>query len=242
MWWLVACEVPDDVDAGEVAGAPDPWDALVAEAALHFGFEAFVGGDEVVDDSPSGLAGVAWGEDDVAARVVAGPRGQALTFDGEREFVYVADADVLDLAGEGTLLAWMRADPRDGGPRAYPILDKYAFVDGAWTGYAAYLDGAQPYAGVYAGVETGEECGGPAIGVFDDGEWHLYAATFDGEALAVTVDGVEAARCAWSRPAWANGDFLEVGTRGGEYFFRGALDDVTVVPRALSGEEIAALL
>jgi hypothetical protein len=220
----------------------DAWESLVAEAVLHLGFDAEGDGDALVDDSPSGLHAIAHDEDHLAARLVPGPRGNALTFDGVAEFVYLPDADVLDVPGPLTLLAWMRAVPRTDAPRAYPILDKYAYVDGAWTGYAAYLDGAQPYAGVYAGVDTATECGGPALGTFDDGAWHLFAATWDGAAVEVTVDAEVAATCTWTLPAAANTDFLEVGTRGGEFFFAGALDDVTVVPRALSVGELGALL
>lgn len=226
----------------EDAVAPDPWAPLVSEAVLHYGFEALAGPDGVVDDSPSRLDGIAYAEDDLAARIVPGPRGDALTFDGVRDFVYTPDADPLDLGGPLTLLAWIQATPRVEGAHAWPILDKYAYVAGAWTGYAAYLDGGQPYAGVYAGVETATECGGPSLGVFDDGAWHLYAAMFDGASLVVTVDASVAATCAWSLPPAANADFLEVGTRGGEYFFQGALDEVTLVPRSLTTEELTELL
>ncbi len=244
MLLLLACVSPDPAGPPAVDTADplpgDPWPALVAEAVLHLGFDALVAPDGVLDDSPSGLAGIAHDEADVARRTVPGPRGDALTFDGLADFVYVADADALDLAGPFTLLAWMRADPRDG-VRAWPLVDKYAYVDGAWTGYGAWLDGAQPYAGIYAGVETATECGGPGLGVFDDGRWHLYAAVFDGAALTVTVDADVAATCAWTLPATPNTDWLEVGTRGGSFFFAGALDEVTVLPRALGSDELVSI-
>lgn len=91
-------------------------------------------------------------------------------------------------------------------------------------------------------MDLATECGGPALGVFDDGAWHLFAATYDGDAVTVTVDAEVAASCPWTLPATPNADVLEVGTRGGEYFFTGALDDVTVVPRALAIEELGPLL
>lgn len=210
---LLACAAP-----------PDSAPVVDEDVVLHLGFE----GGSLVDDSPNALVAVPWPEDDVVDRIVAGPEGDALSFDGVQQFLYLEDTDSLDLGAAFTLTAWFQATPRETGARAWPIVDKYAYEDGAWTGYAAYLDGAQPYAGVYSGVESATECGGPALGVFDDGEWRAYEAVFDGESLTVSVDGEVAATCPWTLPAAANADYLEIGTRGGEYLFQGALDEITV--------------
>jgi hypothetical protein len=63
---------------------------------------------------------------------------------------------------------------------------------------------------------------------------------FDGTDVTVSVDAARVASCAWTAPALPNGDRLEIGTRGGQYLLRGALDEVLVVPRAVSDEEIDA--
>lgn len=237
---LLACAAPEPAAGAAPDTAPaDPWSALAARAVLHLGFEELAA-DRAFDDSPSGLEALAWHEDDLPARAIPGPRGQALTFDGVEQFLYVEDTDALDLGATFTLMAWIRADPRDDDPE-WPILDKYAFA-GAWTGYGAWLDGGQPYAGVYAGVATATECGGARRGVFDDGAWHLYAARFDGVTVTVSVDAEVAARCDWTLAPSRNRDPLEIGTRGGSFFFKGALDELTVVPDALADDEIAALI
>jgi hypothetical protein len=234
---LLGCaapELPPSLDSAE-----DPWASVAASARLHLGFDSLTE-DAALDDSPSGFTATRWGSGDLRERVVDGPRGPALSFDGVDQFLYVEDDDRLDLESF-TVVAWIRADSREDAPE-WPILDKYALAAGAWTGYGAWLDGGQPFAGVYAGVTTGTECGGARRGVFDDGSWHLFAARFDGATVDVLVDGERAARCDWTLPPTANTDLLEVGTRGGSYFFRGALDEVTLLPYAAEDDVIAGLL
>lgn len=78
---------------------------------------------------------------------------------------------------------------------------------------------------------------------FLDGSWRFIAATFDGEAYRVYVDGVEIQKL--EQPGK-----LTIGTKApvmigsssgtGEYF-QGSLDDLRVFSRALTADEIAAL-
>lgn len=239
MLLLAGCAEPEPAPVPGDTAADDPWTTLAATAVLHLGFETLTE-ETAADDSPSGFSALRWGEGDLRDRVVDGPHGAALAFDGVDQFLYLDDAAALD-PEQFSVVAWIRADPRDDDPE-WPILDKYAFVAGAWTGYGAWLDGGQPYAGVYAGTSTATECGGARRGVFDDGEWHLYVARFDGVEVEVLVDGARVARCDWTLPPTANADFLEVGTRGGSYFFKGALDEVTLLPYAVTDEAIEALL
>jgi hypothetical protein len=105
---------------------------------------------------------------------------------------------------------------------------------------------------VYAGADSGIEAGSSAA--YNDGAWHLAAATLSSAGLLLYVDGslvasngaVTSASVftgSWTIGAaelgsWSNAPTLTTNSVG---YFTGALAGVGVLPSALTGAQIAAL-
>jgi hypothetical protein len=132
-----------------------------------------------------------------------------------------------------------------------PGMNKYIFSKGAFGcmqgSYGLYSgpnNGLMFYIGDENGFVRSPDAG---TGVWD-GKWHLVAGTYDGSAVRVYVDGVQAAT---GTPSSLPIDYsLDTGDDGyiGTYFgdcdvsFRGDLDEVSVWNKALPISDIYARL
>jgi hypothetical protein len=176
---------------------------------------------------------------------VSGRNGRALFFDGINDYVATDD---FGPAGrdERTIAMWARI-PRDvESKHAYALLSYGRNRRGqawqmSWNNETA--DG-QPRGVLRLGTS-----GQSLFGRTDlrDGQWHHLAATFDGAALRLYVDGVlEAEQSADSDFNTAAGDGaqpIQLGRNlAGPTFFRGAIDDVFIFDGALSETELVRLM
>ena len=190
-----------------------------------YGFEET--GTTAGDASGLGNAGTVTG----GATRAPGRFGSALSFDGADDLVRIRDAGPLNLASGMTLEAWVK--PAAGGG-ARTILLK-----GRRTGLSYALDaGASPGAQVSAGAETASARAASELPV---GAWRHLAATYDGAALRLYVNGAKVATAARPGPLTPGDGALTIG--GNELagdFFAGLVDEVRIYDRALAAAEIAA--
>jgi hypothetical protein len=170
--------------------------------------------------------GVAW--------TPTGHSGGALSFDGVDDVVAVADAVDLDLASGMTLEAWVK--PTALGSTWRTVVIKEQASDLVYALYA-HTDAALPSGHVFVGADTFVR-GTTSLLL---GEWTHLAVTYDGAALTLYVNGVQAATQAVSgaMPASA-GDLKIGGTAIWPEWFEGAIDDVRVYDRALTAADIQA--
>jgi hypothetical protein len=183
----------------------------------------------------SGAAGWAPALDGFGLSLPSGKSGYA--------FVPKTKSSALDLDSgrDFTLSAWIRAaSAGEGAGTPRRVLDTRA--DYAPEGYALGLaaDGSCEF--LVRPIGSAAEwrlAGGTAL---DDGAWHALIATRSGNRYALYVDGKAAAEAEGSTGALTRDNALYFGSHEGKTFgFPGLLDDVRILTRALSAEEVAAL-
>ena len=202
--------------AGAAAAAPS---GLVAA----YGFDE-VSGTSATDASGSGNTGFLVG----ATHTTSGKYGGALVFSGSGQLVSVADSASLDLTSGMTLEAWVF--PTQGGASwrdvIYKASDVY-FLESSST------SGALPAAGGTFGAPL---FGTSALPL---NTWSHLAASYDGAALRLYVNGTQVASRAQTGAIQTSNSPLSIGGDAtfGQYF-TGRIDDVRVYNRALSVTEI----
>jgi glucose/arabinose dehydrogenase/PKD repeat protein len=166
-----------------------------------------------------------------AAWTPAGKYGPGLTFDGVDDWVTVADADSLDIGGPLTLEAWVK-------PRVQGIWDNVLVKEApASLAYALYATGDAGAPRPNAAVGVSELF---APGVLPTGAWTHLAATYDGSAIRIYVDGVLVATQGGVTAPPTTGNPLRIGgdTIGSDEFFDGSIDEIRIYDRALTADEV----
>jgi hypothetical protein len=222
--------------AGFSASAAEPPKGLV----LHFSFDQAGVGGVVADRSGQNNNGRA----SDAQWTSAGKQGGGCEFAPIGGHIRVANNASLNVK-QATFAAWFKTSKSDATWR--PILDKRSE-----RGYALGIGGdAQdlPSRGKLAFAING---GTPCLSdnAVADGAWHHAAATFDGENLRLYVDG-QPQKQVIPRHAEiaANADDLIIGVNDSNpspqekgRSFDGLIDDVMIFNRALSADEIKAMV
>jgi hypothetical protein len=224
------------IDAGGAEGSPrDVPVTLTVNPARSanglVGAWAFdeASGDSVLDASGRRNTGTIMG-----ATRTEGQYGRGLEFDGEDDWVTVADSSSLDLTTGMTLSAWVKPAALGANWRTVVIKERSDQL-----AYALYAntDAGKPSGHVFTDRDNG--LAGPTS--LAEGEWSHVATTWDGETLRLFVNGAEVANMPLSGPAITSTGALRIGGNAvwGEWF-EGRIDEVRVYNRALSAEELLA--
>jgi hypothetical protein len=200
--------------------------AVPAGLVAAYNFDAGAGS-TVSDASAHGNTGTV-----IGATWTTGKYGGALSFDGTSSVVRVPDSASLDLTSAMTLSAWVNPTATQSGWRTGMQKET-----DAWFLNASNDTGAlRPSGGATTGGTTRWITGTTPNPV---GTWTHLALTYDGTALTLYVNGVQAATTPASGAAATTASPLWIGGNSpyGEYF-NGRLDDVRVYNRALTPTEI----
>jgi uncharacterized repeat protein (TIGR03803 family) len=199
----------------------------VAGLVAAYGFNEGAG-NIAADSSGRGHHGVISG-----AKYVGGRFGGALRFDGQNDWVTIADAADFDLGSGMTLEAWVKPTSLYGW-RTVVIKEK----NDSSQAYAIYASEDMPQPSGYVNI------GGNYQGVTSPKSLGLYAwshvtVTYDGSMLRLYINGAEADRRAVSGNVNAGKGPLRIGGNSiwGEYF-NGLIDEVRVYSVALSPADI----
>lgn len=188
--------------------------------------------------------------------LVCGPRwtegqsGLALQFDGINDFVRISHMPELALREAITVSLWVRLDQVPRGP----LENDFRFISAKprLKSFSLVLEGDQT---VRASVHSeGERRRVRSQGALPVGQWTHVAFTYDGESglAKLYMSGRLSAQGQWppgpidvdERPLFL-GSAISRDTpeaRGGVRGFPGALDEIRIYGRALSDEEVAALV
>jgi hypothetical protein len=172
--------------------------------------------------NPGTISGAVWTD--------LGRFGQALSFDGINDRIDVADSASLDLTSSFTLEAWIYATSTSG----RPIIAKEWEAEIA---YSLFLHASsRPTALANVG---GNDRSVTASTTVVPNTWTHVAATYDGSALRVYVNGVLVGLRPATGSVRLSSDALRIGgnVASGQYF-RGRIDEVRIYNRALSTAEI----
>jgi hypothetical protein len=193
-------------------------------------------GGSVSDSSGNGNAGVlyngpVWG---------AGKIGNALSFDGQDDYVQVPYRSSI-APQHLTVATWFRAATFANVQWNATLVNQGANEwDNGYYGMAVRTSGA-PIAMLNIG-------GGQAntyylnAGAVSVGAWHHVAMTYDNVTFKIYINGAQATSTTINRARTASSLPLIMGRRGdGGYYLKGTLDDVRIYSRVLSATEIAAL-
>jgi hypothetical protein len=181
------------------------------------------------DSSENGFDGKVSG-----AKWVEGKFGKALEFDGEDDFVEVADDPELRLLEEGTLMAWAFIKGEKGHASWPRILIK-ANTNGGTHGYDFLFDRANGYSVRF--------CVGGACNSYFPLElerWYHVVAAFDGKKIQIYVDGDQVGEQAQPGPSIDTPDIpISIGNSLTEpRQFYGILDEIRIFPTALTKNSI----
>lgn len=143
---------------------------------------------------------------------------------------------LLNITGNLTLGAWVRVTTVS--------LDNQTLIDGRdtaypWPGYALRLSGGTPQFWSGSDATTSWKTAGYSI---PPNEWHHIAVTLTGTTIQFYIDGFPAGTVTGNVPlTYAGARWLGGKSTGGDPL-SGALDDVAIYSRALTAEDIQALV
>ena len=162
----------------------------------------------------------------------AGKNGGALSFNGTSNYVQVPDSASLDLTTGMTLEAWLL--PSALGTAWRTVLFKTQAGGMVYSLYANQ-DTTRPIGQVFIGSET-DAIGSAALPL---NAWSHLAATFDGGALRIYVNGSLVATTVITGSIPASTGVLRMGGNSiwGEWY-AGLMDDVRIYNRALTQAQI----
>lgn len=162
----------------------------------------------------------------------AGKFGKGLTFNGVDNYVDAGNGASLNITSAITVSAWVKSAQssaativtHDGG------MPEYSFDMGVGTA------GKLRFFGYSSGVAKGiTVAGGTAV---NNGLWHHIVGTFNGTDWFLYIDGVQDNTKTETAVLTLNAESVLIGRRQGASYFSGSIDEVRILNRALSADEI----
>ncbi len=170
------------------------------------------------------------------ARWTSGISGKGLRFDGRNDTVTVDDHNDLTLTDEFTLSMWVKPSRVTGWQTG--ILKQGS--NGLAYGLYVSNDQSLPVASINIGGSTISATANQSL---PTRTWSHLAATWDGNQLILFVDGAIVSQVSASGQLVQSNSPLQIGgnRESGEYF-KGTIDEVSVLDRALSAAELGDVM
>jgi hypothetical protein len=174
-----------------------------------------------------------------------GKFGGGYTFVTANDFITAGDKfDLIGSVTDLTVSVWVRPTATN---LQDAVLGKQDLESGVYKGWMLFLNNGRPFAELMANYNLGQRAYSESSVAIDTNAWHFLVAQFHVDTnnmwSAIWVDGtLMATNC--RQGAHASMDTsaeLEIGRRAGIWPYHGAIDDVRIYDRWLSGTEIAGL-
>ena len=160
-----------------------------------------------------------------------GPKGFALLFDGDGDYVMVPDANHLDLTDAFTIVAWVNIE-------SYIEWASFVTKGGQLDGNNYTIHQSGPDLGNSFG-QLRFTCSSPNLPVspflesttqIPLNEWHFVAVTWDGETVKFYLNGEEDGSGSFAGPLLVNDEPLHIGVDfpGGDEYWHGMIDEVRI--------------
>lgn len=186
--------------------------------------------DGSVYDNDATLIGATW---------TNGIAGMAVELDGIDDFVEIPNASELNLNGDFTVVAWIK-------PYTFDLVDPIVSKGTGKRDYSYFLGTGELY-GYMVNIQLqGENLGHIWMKAFRrlaPGHWYQVVGVRQGDQVAIYLNGQLARSGRYGRgPLRTNSCALRLGSHeDSELVFHGAIDEVCIFSRALSGGEIRYL-
>jgi hypothetical protein len=217
---------------GFEAGTVERWSHRVGGDASTVAYLRLNG--DAHDESSFGNHGTAIGGP-VATPDRFGTPGAALLFDGDDDQIILAHSPSLNLRLAATLAAWIRPAPTG---NSY-VLGK---INLTGSGFLYALDYLQGPAASRIRDALGQSHQATGYLPVQPEEWQLLVFTWDGQHLLCSVDGVLEGHAEIPDGAiGTNEGDVEIGSYE-DARFRGAIDEILIMNRALAFREVGMLL
>ena len=230
-----------------------PQPTVDTDAALYFPLDEG-GGTIAFDSSANGNDGILKDLDSLnadgdtppiwTADSKLGP--YALWFDGTDDYIEVADSPSLDVTSGFTFAAWIKPneEPLNEATHMKTLISKGDNAIGDNFFLVWYCIATELFQFKYTTPDASSIAvfSGYARSNFADGTWKHIGVTNDGSTAKIYIDGTETATAGVS-PMNSNNDPLMIGKAAAlADRFEGNMDEVYVFNRALSADEIVALM
>jgi len=151
--------------------------------------------------------------------------GKALVFDGVDDYIEIPDNNLTDIADKMTVSLWLRTGLNHDGT--------FLYQSGSGIHYRIRNDGH-----LRALIDT--EAGGSWLDYagITDNEWHHVVVTYDGSEGRLYVDNNLADSVLLTGNLKTNANSLLIGTKLGDWYFNGMIDEICIYSRSLSAAEI----
>lgn len=166
----------------------------------------------------------------------AGMVGPSFSFDGASAVTIPHNSNLNPLSI--TVEAWLKTSS---GPERV-VVEKSHDNTGGWV-MEVHPDGRASFA-YFNGDASWASNSVYSVGTVDDNNWHHVAATLEGTAIKIYIDGALNNAAFYSGTPIGNARAVNIGKwfgGGGGRFFTGLIDEVGIFSRALTAPEIAAI-
>ena len=163
----------------------------------------------------------------------------AVALDGDGDYLEVADESAFDFRSGVTVAAWIKAESLD---KPYQAI----VTKGEWAWRIQRNEESNMLEFACSGVRVpSEHPYGPLYGTraITPGRWYHVAGTYDGQRMALYIDGVLDSSQEASGPIGVDDDPVLIGENAEqrERFWSGLIDDVRVYNYGLSADEVTNL-
>ena len=167
----------------------------------------------------------------------AGVFGQAISLDGDGDYVDCGDPPEFDITDQIAFTYWIKVNQFDAAWNT--VLSR---GDDSWRSSRAGSSGTESFMEAAVGGTSGNVLYG--VTLVDDGQWHHVAASYDGTTFYLYVDGELDASQPSTGQITVSGYPLYIGDNSDQTgrHWNGLIDDVMIFNRALSQEEIQIIM
>jgi len=204
------------------------------------GFWSMNGQDVDLSDSAAEVKDTTSNGNDGDAKNGASPAigklGQGFGFDGEDDYIAVADSNSLDIKDAITVSAWVK----------YSSLNKWDRILGKRGSTRSYSLGRDNNTNEYSfalKLESGDRKGITSNTKITTNQWRHIVGVWNGSTMKLYVDGTKESVRSFAGTLISNASNLNIGRNGddGGYELDGDIDNVRIYDRALSGDEVEKL-